>query len=233
MIAAIASLLLTTAAPVAEAGPREAVMLLHGLARNSDSMAALAERIANAGYDVHNLDYPSTEGRPAELVGILRDRFRGCCLEASRVHFVTHSLGAIVTRIFLDESRPGNLGRVVMIAPPNQGSEIVDLLGGLSVFRKMFGPTAGALRTDGTGLTQQLPPLDYEVGVIAGDWPVNPLGAIVIPGRDDGGVSVEGARVAGMADFLTVHRSHGFITRAPEVADQALHFLRNGLFDHP
>ncbi len=195
-------------------------------------MATLAERIGEAGYTVYNVDYPSTEGRPGELVAIVRDRFRSCCSNAARVHFVTHSLGGILTRIFLGESRPRNLGRVVMIAPPNRGSEIVDLLGRFGLFQRWFGPTAMELQTDRNGLTQHLPSPDYEIGVIAGDWPINPLGAVVIPGRDDGGVSVEGARIPGMADFLTVHRSHGFITRAPEVAAQALYFLKTGAFDH-
>lgn len=219
------------AASALDAG-REVVVLLHGLARQSDSMVPLAGPLAEAGYEVHNLDYPSTEGSPGELVAVLRDGFLDCCVAAPRVHFVTHSLGGILTRIFLIQSRPANLGRVVMIAPPNRGSEIVDLLGGLGLFRRLFGPTAVELRTDHTGLTQQLPPPDYEVGIIAGDWPINPLGAMVIPGRDDGGVSLEGTQMPGMADFLTVHRSHSFITRAPEVAEQAVHFLKTGSFDH-
>jgi pimeloyl-ACP methyl ester carboxylesterase len=213
--------------------PREAVVLLHGLARRSESMLPLADRFLAAGYEVHNLDYPSTKGSPGELVAVLREEFLNCCASAPRVHFVTHSLGGILTRIFLIQSQPTNLGRVVMIAPPNHGSEIVDLLGGLGLFRRWFGPTAVALRTDATGLTQKLSPPEYEVGIIAGDWPVNPLGAMVIPGRDDGGVSLEGTRMPGMADFLTVHRSHSFITRAPEVAEQAVHFLKTGSFDHP
>ena len=210
----------------------ETVLLLHGLARDSSSMAALAERLESAGYAVANVDYPSTKGTPEELVGVVRGAYARCCAAASRVHFVTHSLGGILTRMFIAQGRPANLGRVVMIAPPNRGSEIVDLLGPLGLFGRWFGPTALALRTDAAGLTQTLLPPDYEVGVIAGDWPVNPLGAAVIPGRDDGGVSVEGTKLDGMADFLTVHRSHGRIAGAPEVASQTLHFLRTGSFRH-
>ena len=228
---ALAGALYAVSPLCAEAEERDAVLLLHGLARQSNSMVRLADRLAGAGYQVHNIDYPSTSGTPAQLVEIVRSAFDSCCTEVRRVHFVTHSLGAILTRLFIDESRPPNLGRVVMIAPPNQGSEIVDLLGDWPLFHSWFGPTAASLRTDDSGLTHRLPDPDYEVGVIAGDWPINPLGAVLIPGRDDGGVSVEGARVPGMADFLTVHRSHGRITLAPEVAAQALYFLKNGLFD--
>lgn len=208
----------------------ETVLLLHGLARNSNSMAALAARLEAAGYSVANVDYPSTRGTPQELVGVVREAYQSCCAAAASVHFVTHSLGGILTRMFIEQSHPANLGRVVMIAPPNRGSEIVDLLGGFGLFGRWFGPTALALRTGADGLTHRLPPVNYEVGVIAGDWPVNPLGAAVIPGRDDGGVSVEGTKLDGMADFLTVHRSHGRIAGAPEVATQTLHFLRTGSF---
>ncbi len=215
----------------AAAGGGEAILLLHGLARDSDSMEPLARHLSDAGYDVHNLSYPSTTGEPKELVGLVRAGFDACCTQAARVHFVTHSLGAILTRMFLNDSRPVNLGRVVMIAPPNRGSEIVDLLGDLGLFRRWFGPTGSALTTDERGLTHDLPAADYEVGVIAGDWPVNPLGAVVIPGRDDGGVSVDGTKLEGMADFLTVHRSHGRLTSAPEVAAQALYFIKTGSFD--
>lgn len=220
-------------AVAASARAGEAVLLLHGLARDSGSMAALATSIESAGYAVANVDYPSTDGTPDELVGLVRRTYAGCCSAADRVHFVTHSLGGILTRIFIEQSRPANLGRVVMIAPPNRGSEIVDLLGDVGLFGRLFGPTARALRTGTAGLTQRLPPPDYEVGIIAGDWPVNPLGAVVIPGRDDGGVSVEGTKLEGMADFRTVHRSHGRIAGAPEVVRHTLHFLRRGRFAPP
>lgn len=194
-------------------------------------MSRLADTLNQAGYAVANIDYPSTEADPDELAAILGVAVESCCSHAQRVHFVTHSLGGIVARAYLAENRPANLGRVVMIAPPNRGSEIVDLLGGLRLFRRLFGPTAVALRTGDSGLTQALPPVDYEVGVIAGDRPVNPLGAFVIPGADDGAVSVEGTKLEGMTDFITVHRSHSFIAGAPEVGRQTVHFLRDGAFE--
>lgn len=219
---------LTAHAPAS--AERESVLLLHGLARSSASMSALADRLAEAGYAVSNVDYPSTDATPEELVGIVAGAFQKCCAAAPRAHFVTHSLGGVLTRIFIARERPANLGRVVMIAPPNRGSEIVDLLGGVGLFGALFGPTGLSLHTGAAGLTENLPAPDYEVGIIAGDWPVNPLGAMVIPGRDDGGVSVEGTKLEGMTDFLTVHRSHGRISAAPEVGAQTLHFLRAGRF---
>ncbi len=229
-LAAAAALAVPGRAPAT--GDREAVLLLHGLARGRESMSALAARLAEAGYAVSNVDYPSTDATPEELIRIVTDAYQRCCAAAPRAHFVTHSLGGVLTRIFIARGRPENLGRVVMIAPPNRGSEIVDLLGGTGLFGAMFGPTGLSLHTGTAGLTENLPAADYEVGIIAGDWPVNPLGAMVIPGRDDGGVSVEGTKLEGMADFLTVHRSHGRIAAAPEVGVQTLHFLRTGQFAH-
>jgi len=219
------------AAPAQAASNDEAVVILHGLARGSHTMGRLQNTLEEAGYRVTNLDYPSTRAEPAELIDMLGRSVRQCCADAARVHFVTASIGSIITRGYLAEEHPDNLGRVVMIAPPNRGSEIIDLIGGLFLVRRLLGPTAVALRTDEGGLTQSLPPIDYDVGIIVGTRSSNPISALVIPGPDDGGVSVEGAKLEGMKDFVTVARTHSSITSAPEVSRHALYFLRTGRFD--
>ena len=153
-----------------------------------------------------------------------------CCSDAPRLHFVGHSLGGVLTRALLAEQRPENLGRVVMLAPPNQGSEIVDSLANSAAFGWVLGPTASQLGTDRESLPNRLPPPDYELGVIAGVESVNPVGSSMLPGEDDGTVSVERAKLPGMTDFVTVPYSHTFIMRAKEVADLTIHFLRHGRF---
>lgn len=117
-----------------------------------------------------------------------------------------------------------------MIAPPNQGSEIVDRLEHNFLFRKLMGPVASQLGTSEDKLARQLPPANYPVGIIAGDRPINPIGWLLFEGKHDGTVSVASTRLDGMTDFLLVHRSHTFIMNAPEVAEQTIHFLRHAKF---
>lgn len=222
--------LLATSSPRVWEPPAETVVVLHGLARDAASMGALETALAGAGYATFNFDYPSTRSEPEELVTRLRAAVESCCTEAPRVNFVTHSLGGLIVRAYLAETPPANLGRVVMLAPPNHGSEIVDLLGGLWPFSRLFGPTAVQLGTSPGSFPNRLPQPNYEVGIIAGDRPLNPLGAMAIPGSDDGGVSLEGAKLDGMTDFLSVHESHGRIARSAQVATQVLRFLDRGRF---
>jgi len=211
---------------------RDTVVLLHGLARSSFSMNRLASALEDAGYTTANVDYPSTGLEAEALGGMLQDRIDACCRDAARLHFVTHSLGGIVVRAYLAEHRPPNLGRVVMLAPPNHVSEWVDALRDTVVFGWIMGPTAMQLGTDPDSLPNRLPPADYPLGVIAGNRVVNPLGAGLIDGADDGTVSVERTQLEGMTDFIELPTSHTFIMYSDEVARQVIVFLRTGGFDH-
>jgi len=227
----------STAVTASEPNPlpkseREAVVLLHGLGRSSFSMGSLAKTLESAGFVTHNVDYPSTSLEAEELGGMLGERLDACCRDAARVHFVTHSMGGIVVRAHLAEHRPANLGRVVMLAPPNRGSEWVDFFADVAVFRWIMGPTAVELGTDSESWPNRLPAADYPVGVIAGTGVVNPIGAEIIPGDDDGTVSVESTRLEGMADFIAVDASHSFIMYSDDVGVQVLAFLKEGQFDH-
>jgi pimeloyl-ACP methyl ester carboxylesterase len=215
--------------PVVE---QETVVLLHGLGRSWRSMKPLENRLSAEGYKVHNFAYPSRDAGPAELVAELQRQVATCCGESPRLHFVGHSLGAILIRIYLADNRPDRLGRVVMLSPPNHGSEIVDSMGDSWIFESMMGPAAEQLGTGPDSLPNTLPPADYEVGIIAGSASVNPVGSMIIPGDDDGMVSICSMRLDGMADFIVVHKTHAFIMQSTEVTAQILEFLRNGRFAH-
>jgi hypothetical protein len=193
-------------------------------------MKPLASRLSDAGFRVHNLRYPSTEHPPEKLLNLIHAELESCCREASRVHFVTHSLGGILLRAYLVDHELQSLGRVVMLAPPNQGSEIVDAVGKTRLFQWALGPTAAELGTGEDSLPNRLPEPDYEVGVIAGVRSVNPIGSAIIPEEDDGAVSIDRTKLVGMKDFITIPRSHTFIMRAPETAKQVVHFLQHGRF---
>jgi len=222
------------AAPAA-ASARGTVILLHGLGRGSGSMRAIEEALVARGYRVINLDYPSRHYDIETLVSILAGEIERCCREGpAPVHFVTHSLGGILVRAYLARNHYAPLGRVVMLSPPNQGSELVDAFGDNPLYELILGPAAQELGTEGkASVPRALPPVDFELGVITGDEILNPLGAWLIPGESDGAVSIESARVAGMQDFLVAPENHTFIMRSPEVIEQIVHFLENGRFETP
>jgi len=214
--------------------PRDTVIVLHGLGRTKLSMRLLASRIEKHGFDVINISYPSRSHSVAGLADVLHQKLEGRGLgRAARVHFVTHSLGGIVVRAYLKAYRPDNLGRVVMLSPPNQGSEVVDRMRGGWFYRIATGPVGQELGTDASSTPNLLGPADFTLGVIAGDKSINPLFSAWIPGGDDGTVSVQRTRMEGMADFMVVPWSHTFIMRSSKVADQVLHFLEHGMFTRP
>jgi len=210
------------------------VILLHGLGRTSRSLTKMEGVLADAGFVTVNIDYPSQKGRVEDLAReFIPAGLSRCAQEgATAVHFVTHSLGGILVRYYLTQERLENLGRVVMLSPPNQGSEAADLLKERPWYLWINGPAGQQLVTDASGLAGQLGPVDYPVGVITGNRHAffDAWLAKSIPGEDDGKVSVERAKVEGMAGFLVLPYPHPFIMDADDVIAQTVHFLETGAF---
>lgn len=222
----------TADTPVSES---ETVVLLHGLGRTRWSMSRLECSLRREGYRVVNVTYPSRSLSLERLASEwLPELLRAQRLDTTgRVHFVTHSMGGIVVRLWLANSPPpANLGRIVMLAPPNQGSDLSDRLQSFPPFRFFTGVNGGRLGKGAGSVPVQLGPIagDADVGIVAGNRTLNPLFSSWIPGPDDGKVAVASARVEGMRGFKVVPHSHTWLAWRQPVIDEVSSFLRTGAF---
>ncbi len=210
----------------------ECVILLHGLNRSLRAMEDMARALQDAGYSTANVDYPSQSGTVETLapmavdLGVERCRQSG----ATTIHFVTQSMGGILLRYQQQEQPIPELARVVMLGPPNQGSEVVDRTREWSLAELFSGEAGLQLGTDAESIPAKLGPVDFELGVIAGVGTINPFMSAILPDFDDGKVTVESTRVDGMADFMIVDSSHRYLMNSQTVIKNTVAFLQTGAF---
>ena len=226
--------LLLLPASLSWAAPNECVILLHGMGRTAFSLGPIESALEGEGYQVWNHSYPSLTQSVDEVAGPALEAALNFCQEkgAHKVHFVTHSLGGIIVRYYLQDRHIAGLGRIVMLAPPNRGSEVTDQMKDGFFYRTFMGPAGQELGTDSDSLPNRLKPIPGEIGIIAGEKDGASWFLPEIPGEDDGKVAVERTKLAEMKDFLLVEAGHTFIMRDEEVIRQILFFIRNGVFDH-
>ncbi len=213
-------------------GDGDHVVLLDGIAHDGRDMRALGNFLSGQGFRVVAIGYPSTR-HPIERLATeyVPMRMRKFIPEDGRpIHFVTHSMGGIVLRRMLAEKPLPRLGRAVQIAPPNHGSPVADFLRDIAAYRWYFGPAGQQLGTGADSVPLNLPPADFDVGVIAGNVSVDPWFDPLFDSPHDGKVSVASARLEGMRDFIAVPHSHYFIHRRRPVHELALKYLRTGRF---
>lgn len=211
----------------------ETVVLLHGLCRTSRSMAKMEKTLEAEGYNVINVDYPS---RSATIEELTTDVFQGLDKKlptSGKIHFVTHSMGGMILQHHLATHEIENLGNVVMLAPPSRGTEVTDKLGGIKLYQWINGPAGNQLGTGTGSHPLRLKAPEFELGVIAGDRTINPILSMLIPGPDDGKVSLARVKPAAYTDYLELHVTHACMMCNSRVIAQTKYFLKHGRFDHP
>jgi pimeloyl-ACP methyl ester carboxylesterase len=211
---------------------QDGVVLLHGISRTARSFHKMERAIERAGYATLNLDYASRRKALEALaedihptIESFADRLDG------KLHFICHSMGGLLARVYLVKHRPPNLGRVVMLGTPNGGSEIADRLKNVMLYRAFFGPAGQQLGTLRDAATiSLLPPIDYPVGIIAGNRSIYPVASAFLPRPHDGRVSVANTKLDGMTDHIVVCTSHPWLVRNDEAIAHTITFLREGRF---
>ena len=213
---------------------QECVILLHALGRSSYSMSSMAAYLTKANYIVINRSYPTTrksiEALAEEDLGSM---VRQCqTYKPTKINFVTHSMGGIVLREYLQKNTISNMGRVVMLAPPNHGSQLVDILKHNILFQIITGPAGQELTTSDSSTPNTLNQyVKYQMGIIAGNFSLNPLMRLVFHGENDGKVAVTSTHINGMQDFIVLSVGHTFMTKNNLVIKEVGHFLQHGHFD--
>lgn len=208
------------------------VVLVHGLGDNQHSMKSIARMLKKKGYRVWNQSYPSTALTIEELSSQTIHRGLDYCeqIQAASIHFVTHSMGGLLVRQFLQDQTIPNLGKIVMLAPPNQGSEVYDVFKKIPFYEYVSGPAGQQLGTGKDSLPNSLAPIEAEIGILMGKAPWGGVFSGILPGEDDGRVSMESAKLQEMNDFLVVEADHASIVKKVPVFQQILYFLRKGHF---
>ncbi|MBN1482512.1 alpha/beta fold hydrolase [candidate division KSB1 bacterium] len=209
------------------------VIILHGLRGKSTSFLMMEKALVAKGYNVCRVDYPSTQDTIERLADTaIRTAIERCSgAGGDTLHFVAHSMGGILVRYYLQKFDVPQLGRVVLLCPPNRGIELIDTFAWCGAFRKYNGPAGMQLSAKKDGFVRSLLPSQSDVGVIMSTKSVNPVASAFIPGPDDGRVAIASARINDLKDFVLVNSNHHVIMKKEETIRQVISFLKNGSFE--
>jgi len=206
------------------------VLLFHGICRSSRQMQPLERKLSRQGFDVRNIDYPSTRYDLSHLADMVWEQYQACWKELLPLNFVGFSMGGLLVRVLLNRYKPAVMGRVVQLAPPNQGSEVADFLRNIPFFKWIYGPAGQQLVTDQSAIRELLGTPDYPLGILAGNRSIDPFSSCLIRGPDDGKVSVARTKLPEMSAHMVLPACHTWFPQHPGVIRQTVSFLADGYF---
>ena len=230
LTAVLASPPSSIAAPALASPAPQYVILLAGLNNSTLNMKRLEWSLRRAGYHVVNLPYRSHYGNIAQIADHYLPPVIAQIPPHAKIHFVTHSMGGIILRQYLSNHDLPNLGRVIMIAPPNHGTPIADFFRRHWWGRLFLGPAGRELGTSPSDAPQRLPAPHFPFAVIAGDFTLSPLAHFLLPEASDGTIPLESTKLPGMGDFLIVHSRHTLILWRQQTLRAVLSYLQTGSF---
>ena len=210
---------------------KELVVLIHGVLNTTKRMAGLEKYLSDAGYEVYNVDYPSTKHsirKLTEIVSNLIEKKNPQQYEA--VHFVGFSMGGLITRMLLNQHKFNNLGRVIFIGSPHLGSEVADFVVKIPLLAKFFGPALNEMTTDCSLIKKMLGEPHYQFATIAGNRSYDLLGMLLIKGPHDGRVSLRSSLLNGSQDRLILPFAHLEMLRKKGLWQEVLHYIKHGKF---
>lgn len=215
------------------------IVIVHGLGGFPAGMSPLASHLKKeCKCSVVNIAYPSTLKDMAEHANTL-DRVVKSLNGVEEISFVGHSMGNIVIRHYLADLKDpakgrkadGRIKRFVMLGPPNHGAELADAASDFAPFSFALGPAAVQL---GKGWKDLLPklatPPPCEFGIIAGGMGDEEGFSRLVPGDDDGLVSIKSAKLSGAHDFIVIPYRHSIMLFSPVVHSYVASFINSGAF---
>jgi len=219
---------------MSEAAPQPpGVVLLHGIAGTSRQLRKMERALQSAGFTTLNLDYASRKHPLETLVDDIHPAIAAFAQNVDPLHFVTHSMGGLLARVYLAKYRPRRLQRVVMLGPPNNGSEVADILKNVTMYQSFFGPTGQQLGTRQIKMLVGLEMPPCEIGIIAGNRTISPVSSFfIVPRPNDGKVSVASTKLNEMTDHIVLKASHTLMLLNRRAIAQTITFLREGRFSN-
>ena len=196
-------------------GDSGSVLLIHGLFMTSHIMLPIAHHLRRHGFDCFGYDYPtrirSVDGHGRELAAFLEG------FAAATFHVVTHSMRALLLRSAVAHSPllAKRIRRVVMIAPPNKGSDVASFWYDRVWTRKLIVPLED-MRSEADSRIHALPAPDLDIGVLAAEH--------------DGAVRYPYTFLATEKDRMVLPSSHTLILLRRDAAQAVERFLSTGSF---
>lgn len=207
------------------------LILVHGINKSSKVLTGLEKFVGKQGFEVLNIDYPSTKFPIEHLIDIVHLHIhQKLQQEYSNVSFVGFSMGGLIIRAYLHKYKISNLGKVVLVGTPNQGSEVADFLKNNKLYQKLYGPAGQQLITEQEEFSEIFGSVYYECGIIAGSLPLDPCFVFMRGKPNDGKVTVESTKIENMRDHVIVKVPHWYQSRSKKIWFNILHFLKHSSF---